>query len=311
MESERNNPTLRALTNLRGPLYLPLNRRWAAGAPDSPQRTRSLAFAGQIPIADVLRLAERAYRQEQTDVARRNESLRHQIIASLFEKEEGTSFTSPPSVREVRANAETVVAGLEQLGVPSARAFTDPYFASLERFARRLADKTFDASVGPEHEDWDTWIEWATTASQHQHRVQRLLDLIAQYQDETDLIKAKTTSFIELMSSFLKDSHKGLAFDGRGELVVVPEAGEPFNVADLSSGELQLLTLFTFLYFQFDVPEEFTIIIDEPELSLHLEWQRRYLDSITEANPNAQFILATHSPEIAGTYRDRFIDLSP
>lgn len=81
--------------------------------------------------------------------------------------------------------------------------------------------------------------------------------------------------------------------------------------AHLSSGEMQLLTLFTFLYFQFEEQEEFSIIIDEPELSLHIAWQSRYLESITSANPQAQFIIATHAPEIAAPFRDRTINLSP
>ena len=76
-------------------------------------------------------------------------------------------------------------------------------------------------------------------------------------------------------------------------------------------GELQLLTLFAFLYFLFDQQEEFTIIIDEPELSLHLAWQSRYLEAITGANSRAQFIVATHSPEIAAPFEHRIVDISP
>lgn len=39
-------------------------------------------------------------------------------------------------------------------------------------------------------------------------------------------------------------------------------------------------------------------IVDEPELSLHIAWQEKFVDAIREANPKVQLILATHSPAI-------------
>ena len=39
-------------------------------------------------------------------------------------------------------------------------------------------------------------------------------------------------------------------------------------------------------------------IIDEPELSLHVQWQEKFVDGIMEASRETQFILATHSPTI-------------
>ena len=41
------------------------------------------------------------------------------------------------------------------------------------------------------------------------------------------------------------------------------------------------------------------ITLDEPELSLHIGWQQKLLDAMYRLNPNAQLIVATHSPEIA------------
>jgi predicted ATP-binding protein involved in virulence len=39
-------------------------------------------------------------------------------------------------------------------------------------------------------------------------------------------------------------------------------------------------------------------VVDEPELSLHVSWQRKFVSAIRRANPAVQLILATHSPEI-------------
>ena len=61
----------------------------------------------------------------------------------------------------------------------------------------------------------------------------------------------------------------------------------------LSSGEKQLLILLTQTLLQEKQP--FIYIADEPELSLHIEWQHKIISAIKELNPNVQIIAATHS----------------
>ena len=63
----------------------------------------------------------------------------------------------------------------------------------------------------------------------------------------------------------------------------------------LSSGEKQLLILLIKVF----LAKNALITLDEPELSLHIKWQQKLLESMHELNPNAQLIVATHSPEIA------------
>lgn len=67
------------------------------------------------------------------------------------------------------------------------------------------------------------------------------------------------------------------------------------SIDQLSSGELEILTMAGSLILQ-----DFSglLLIDEPELHLHPEWQRGLLDALRAMAPEAQIILATHSPEI-------------
>ena len=44
--------------------------------------------------------------------------------------------------------------------------------------------------------------------------------------------------------------------------------------------------------------QPYVLFMDEPEVSLHIEWQKRLIDLITELNPNVQVILTTHSPAV-------------
>jgi predicted ATPase len=49
------------------------------------------------------------------------------------------------------------------------------------------------------------------------------------------------------------------------------------------------------------------LIIDEPELSMHIDWQRQLIDSVLSLNPETQVIVATHSPEVMATIPDSCI----
>jgi len=75
------------------------------------------------------------------------------------------------------------------------------------------------------------------------------------------------------------------------------------SLARLSSGEKQILRILVETIMAGANP----IIIDEPELSLHIDWQRRLLDAMIAINPRAQIIVATHSPEIMENFADEKI----
>ena len=44
--------------------------------------------------------------------------------------------------------------------------------------------------------------------------------------------------------------------------------------------------------------QHYILFMDEPEVSLHIEWQKRLIELILELNPNVQIILTTHSPAV-------------
>ena len=64
----------------------------------------------------------------------------------------------------------------------------------------------------------------------------------------------------------------------------------------LSSGEKQMLIILLTVLIEDRQP--YVLLMDEPEISLHVEWQQRLLELITDLNPNAQVILTTHSPAV-------------
>lgn len=64
----------------------------------------------------------------------------------------------------------------------------------------------------------------------------------------------------------------------------------------LSSGEKQMLCVLLVVYLQDGMPA--VLFMDEPEVSLHMDWQQRLISTIRTLNPHVQIILTTHSPAI-------------
>ena len=85
------------------------------------------------------------------------------------------------------------------------------------------------------------------------------------------------------------------------ELECNPKLEVEISSAHLSSGEKQLLGLLSYTVFS----EDKTIFIDEPELSMHPDWQRIILYVLGEQGTEKQFFLATHSTMIIGQYETR------
>ena len=74
------------------------------------------------------------------------------------------------------------------------------------------------------------------------------------------------------------------------------QIGEVLMPYQLSSGEKQMLAILLTVLVEDDQP--YVLFMDEPEVSLHIEWQKRLIDLCMELNPQVQIILTTHSPAV-------------
>ena len=90
---------------------------------------------------------------------------------------------------------------------------------------------------------------------------------------------------------------------------VITDEGKVLDLNKLSSGEQEILVLFYKLIFESDVN---LLLVDEPEISLHIAWQKELLNDFKEIvalNKNMNVIIATHSPQIISNNWDLQIDL--
>ncbi len=88
--------------------------------------------------------------------------------------------------------------------------------------------------------------------------------------------------------------------------ITLGEVNDAIASDKLSAGEKQMLSFLCYNTFS----KHAAIFIDEPELSLHVDWQRRLLPTLLEQETGNQFFVATHSPFIYSKYPDKEILLS-
>ena len=104
-------------------------------------------------------------------------------------------------------------------------------------------------------------------------------------------------------------SETGKRIDRQSNELSFIQYDEPLSPYKLSSGEKQvLLILLTVLT---EDRQPYVLFMDEPEVSMHVEWQKQLIDLILQLNPNVQIILTTHSPAvIMNGWMDRVTEVS-
>lgn len=141
------------------------------------------------------------------------------------------------------------------------------------------------------------------------NRTLKLIEISSDIEKKKDEIFYPTSTYLSILKEFIKDKSFKLDTQESGELLVFnrQEQTDSFPISCLSSGEKQLIILLTEALLQ--KKASFVFIADEPELSLHINWQRKIVGAVCQLNPNAQIILATHSPEIAGKWSRNIINM--
>ena len=98
-------------------------------------------------------------------------------------------------------------------------------------------------------------------------------------------------------------NHKGIKLSSR---FTFGEVANSISSDSLSAGEKQMLSFLCYNAFYNGCP----FFIDEPELSLHVDWQRMLLDVMLEQSSNNQYFIATHSPFIYTQFEDKEIQVN-
>ena len=114
----------------------------------------------------------------------------------------------------------------------------------------------------------------------HADAAQQLSDSKRRFQDIVDDLFAETGKKIIRTENEIRFS----------------QIGETLLPYQLSSGEKQVLAILLTVLVEDQQP--YVLFMDEPEVSLHIEWQKRLIDLVIELNPNVQILLTTHAPAV-------------
>lgn len=126
-----------------------------------------------------------------------------------------------------------------------------------------------------------------------------------------DDLKMKSEMVINSVNDLLKETEKSIYFSrSEGSFFFTHlNKKESINLNHLSSGEKQIIMFYIFSIVKFEKNKTKILFIDEPELSLHIEWQAKLLPSIISSNEDTQIIIATHSPDIIGGYVENCVEV--
>ena len=113
---------------------------------------------------------------------------------------------------------------------------------------------------------------------------------------------------IEALNNFFNETNKTVKINNQ-ELKVYLTPEREISFKHLSSGERQVI--YIFLKVANATKDNALILMDEPEISLHLAWQEKLISEIRKVNDKSQLIIVTHSPAIVmNGWMDSFIDIN-
>nr|MDT0662112.1 ATP-binding protein [Micromonospora sp. DSM 115978] len=153
-------------------------------------------------------------------------------------------------------------------------------------------------------------------SQRHHLRMGRKVDFLARYGDDpvlrevvSEIVKVQEKieqarepqRTIESLLSKFYSLNKRVSFEAGGVTVSLGEKQIPLG--GLSSGERQIL----YILLQCLASNGSVIMIDEPELSMHVDWQHEIVSAMRAVAPESQLVLATHSPEVMAEIPDRKI----
>lgn len=112
-------------------------------------------------------------------------------------------------------------------------------------------------------------------------------------QKAMEIAEAKN-HFLDLVDNLFSETRKKIIRNSNE--IMFSQDGDTLYPFQLSSGEKQMLVILLTVLVQDN--QNGALFMDEPEISLHVEWQERLISIIRDLNPNVQIILTTHSPAV-------------
>ena len=319
----------RGLLEMQSPVFLGLDRRWEKskvskedyarfrGIPLPPwvktgkrgyNDNRLIEGLSNPSLLETARLVQETYRRLRHVEDRQSIKLRDSILLSSFQYStvnedsfsiSASSFKDKFGILERQKDIKAALLKIEG-NSSELSSKVDEFFNQVKPLFEKLSNEKSSnfKDVIP--------LEWLLNVAQLE-RISAIVKIIDDHKSKIDSLYKPINDFLNTINEFYKDSSKKLIIDTVGRLIVNPSDDVKSTIECLSSGERQLLVIFSHAFLNNKSNRKMVFVVDEPELSLHLKWQEKFAETIFSINPNIQFILATHSPEIIGINKHKAI----
>lgn len=159
-------------------------------------------------------------------------------------------------------------------------------------FTARMADANVKSEL-----DWQLYLLQRRYLDYQVNIVNKMIELLSGDEEQRSLapsLSLPKRKFQDMIDELFSYTHKTI--DRKSNDIVFYQNGERLLPYKLSSGEKQMLVILLTVLVRDD--DHCVLFMDEPEASLHIEWQQKLIGMIRNLNPNVQLILTTHSPAV-------------
>ena len=296
-------------------IFLPLNRNGSINNEENNFFRRRLhrpnarpTFYSDISLSDVSMLVKDSYNRINFTLSKINENLSENLLKSFLDVDHIANAhqllayaykLSPNEIKKIKADYTDVLKIIKKWDSTTEEKITE-FFNSL------LSDMDNQKNGS----DWSIEILFKLSEL---IKITNIIVKAEEVEKSKDRTLEPLSNFLSAVNKFIntKTSQKEISIDSEGQIFLKTSYKNRIDLQELSSGEKQIVTFFAYLIFGLRDTNQSLFIVDEPELSLHLQWQRQFVDTILELNPDIQLIFATHAPEIIGKHLDKAVKLIP
>ena len=281
-------------------VWLPISRRLPVTENEEERYTRSVPLESvDLRLQELLEDLSRYHSRLNTLLSERYKDFEREVLSViLYSKEHDhldSILSSIPASLPTETEKDQLREAFKDAGLLKSkqmRTRIDDHFAAAEEAGKRVSENVRleleDILVLPLISRTKSMVEYARELEKYRNNIFAPLHL-----------------YENTVNSFLEE--KTIKVDESNGLKIESSSKSQLNWRDLSSGEKQILILLTEVLLKVDEPVVY--IADEPELSLHVTWQEKLLESIVTLGGQKQIIVATHSPDVVGKFRDNVITL--
>ncbi len=116
------------------------------------------------------------------------------------------------------------------------------------------------------------------------------------FPDRRERVQDRFDKLFGLVDDLMSSTGKHIKINPETNKLVFSIGDSEIGLSELSSGEKQLLYMLVSVFLMDEKPA--ILLLDEPEISLHIAWQDKLIGVLRQLNPQCQLIITTHSPNI-------------